>query len=352
MSMPSHYRVTVIGAASLKAKELGSALKERAFPLLWTRLLEDESEPAGSEAERTHRFTEFGDEPALLDAPSAETLAGSDVIFFAGDAAQTERHWALARQSGALLVDLAGYAGGEAGSRLFGPDPASQIQALPLAARPRIAALAHPAALLLVRLLTSLARAGRIDSAVAHVFEPVSERGLPGIQELQQQTLGLLTFKSMPTSVHGVQVAFNLLAALPPDVQPSLADNTARIASHVRQLLAQAGASVPAPALCLLQAPIFHAHVVSLFVRFQEAPTAAALAQALDAPDVQLWPASDGQPDVLGAAGEDRFQVGQPQPDASLPQGIWLHASFDNLRVAALHAVDTAAALLGPEHRQ
>lgn len=333
-------RVTVVGAASLKGKELGSALKDRQFATRWTRLL-DEAEGEISE----HRLTEFGDEAALLDTPSAENFADSDVIFFTGIAAQTEKYWAAARHSGALLIDLSGYAEGETGSLLFGPDP--QAQCATAATLPRIAALAHPAALLLVRLLTTAAQAGPVEAAAATVFEPVSERGMAGIQELQQQTLNLLTFKSAPSSIFGTQVAFNLKAGLSNEVQPTLAGINSRIASHTRQLLAQAGPGIPAPALCTLQAPVFHAHMVLVFVRFAAPMTTERLRDALSqSPAFRLYGNGEGQPDALSAAGEDLFQLGEPQPDASVSNGYWLFVSFDNLRVAALHAVDAASALL------
>lgn len=334
-------RVTVVGAASLKGKELGSALKDRQFPSRWTRLLDD----PGAEESSEHRLTEFADEAALLDTPSAENFAGSDVIFFAGDAAQTEKYWDAARATGALLVDLTGYAEGETGSLLFGPDPQKQYAAA--STPPRIAALAHPAALLLVRLLTAAAQAGPLESAAATIFEPVSERGMAGIQELQQQTLNLLTFKPAPSNIFGSQLAFNLKAGLSEEIKPALATLNARIASHTRQLLAQSAQGIPAPALCLLQAPVFHAHMGSVFVRFAAPTPAARLRDALSqSPAFRLYNQEEGQPDALSAAGEDLFQLGEPQPDASLSNGFWLFASFDNLRVAARHAVDVASALL------
>lgn len=339
--MTESSRVTVVGAASLKGKELGSALKDRQLSTRWIRLLD---EPGEGEADQ-HRLTEFGEEAALLETPSAENFAGSDVIFFAGDAAQTEKYWNDARHSGAVLVDLTGYAEGETGSLLLGPDPQAQCAAA--AARPRIAALAHPAALFLVRLLTAAAQAGPLEAAAVTIFEPVSERGMAGIQELQQQTLSLLTFKSAPSNIFGSQVAFNLKAALSEQIQPPLAAIGARIASHTRQLLAQTAPGIPAPAVCLLQAPVFHAHMVSALVRFAAPTRAERLRDALSqSPAFRLYNAEEGQPDALSAAGEDLFQLGEPQPDASISNGYWLFASFDNLRMAALHAVDAASALL------
>ncbi len=339
--MAESSRVTVVGAATLKGKELGSALKDRQLSTLSVRLLDEADEGESNE----HRLIEFGEEAAFLEAPSAENFAGSDVIFFVGDAAQTEKYWNDARHSGAFLVDLTGYAEGEAGSLLFGPDP--QAQYATALTRPRIAALAHPAALFLVRLLTAAVQAGPIESATVTIFEPVSERGMAGIQELQQQTLRLLTFQSAPSTIFGSQLAFNLKASLNAEIQPALAGISARIASHTRQLLAQSGQGIPAPALCLVQAPVFHAQMVAAFVRFAASTRTERLRDALSqAPAFRLYNPEEGQPDALSAAGEDLFQLGEPQPDASIANGHWLFASFDNLRIAALHAVDVASVLL------
>ncbi len=53
-----------------------------------------------------------------------------------------------------------------------------------------IQVIAHPAAIALALFLTRLQKIANIRRSLAEIFEPVSERGHAGIQELQKQALG------------------------------------------------------------------------------------------------------------------------------------------------------------------
>src|SRR5205807_10553111 len=71
--------------------------------------------------------------------------------------------------------------------------------------------VAHPAATVLALLLLRARNAGTIRTVAATVFEPVSEQGKRGMDELHQQTVNLLSFTSLPKEVFDEQVAFNML---------------------------------------------------------------------------------------------------------------------------------------------
>ena len=72
--------------------------------------------------------------------------------------------------------------------------------------------IASPASIALTLILNRLHPRHPIARVVAHVFEPASERGKPGLDELQQQTVNLLSFKGQPKTIFDAQLAFNLLA--------------------------------------------------------------------------------------------------------------------------------------------
>src|SRR4030095_5311340 len=72
--------------------------------------------------------------------------------------------------------------------------------------------IASPAAIALALILNRLHPLHPIQRSVAHVFEPASERGKPGLDELQQQTINLLSFKGQPKEIFDAQLAFNVLA--------------------------------------------------------------------------------------------------------------------------------------------
>ncbi|MGH9481414.1 MAG: hypothetical protein ACRD1L_04925, partial [Terriglobales bacterium] len=203
------YRVGILGATSLRGKELAGALRERSFPALPPRLF---APSAGAEADTAPErgLVAFDDEPALLETFSPEALAHLDVLFLAGAPDEAGRAWAAAatprgtRAAGALgpapanatlIVDLTSTLESEPGATLAGLEPA------PPSNRSRLVVVAHPAAQALALLLELLAAAGTLQLATATVFEPASERDLPGLQELEQQTLRLLAVQPLPQAV-------------------------------------------------------------------------------------------------------------------------------------------------------
>ena len=58
--------------------------------------------------------------------------------------------------------------------------------------------IAHPAAIALALFMRRLHANDPIRNAVIQIFAPASEHGAPGVHELQQQTVSLLSFKNLP----------------------------------------------------------------------------------------------------------------------------------------------------------
>ena len=56
--------------------------------------------------------------------------------------------------------------------------------------------VAHPAAVVLALLALRGEKAGKIQRMVATVFEPASEHGQKGMDELHEQTVNLLSFQT------------------------------------------------------------------------------------------------------------------------------------------------------------
>ncbi|MGH9467295.1 MAG: Asd/ArgC dimerization domain-containing protein [Terriglobales bacterium] len=328
------YRIAVQGATTLLGKELHAALGARHFPALPAVLV---AAPAASAAEE-RTLAEVGEEAAVLEPCTRETLAGCQAVFLAGTAAEAQAVAALAPES-AALVDLSGGLGEPAreagGTLLTGLE--AKGAAADATTSARVLLPAHPAAQVLAHLLERLQLAGRLQTAVATVFEPVSQRGWAGVQELQQQSLRLLSMQSLPQETFDAQVAFNLRARLGEKAQPSLGSVRRRIAAEVAAL----GAPV-APALSVFQAPVFHASMVSLYVRFAGAVALEAVLGVLTSP--WLTPSAE-YPDMVTTAGTDTIPLGPVRRDET--GGYWLLAGVDNLRRTAFSAADAALAWLG-----
>jgi len=346
--MPSPFRVAIVGAGSLLGQEVGTALRDRRFPMRSPQLLDDlpaadavpHAPTAGDEADRWLRA--FGDEPALMEKPAAEHFEALDVVFFAGDAAQTRRHFEALRGHEALAIDLSGALRDAPQAELLEPGQ----RAGPAAGRrPRLVILPHPAGLAVLAVLRAVHAVAPLSAASVVVVEPASERGQAGVFELQQQTLGLLRFQSLPTAVFDTQVSFNLRAALGAAALPGLVAIGARISHEIAQALQRDGATAPpAPAIQVLQGALFHAHALSICLHTATAVGAAHLQSALQA--AGLFADLPEAPSPVDVAGQDTVQLGPVLADAVAPRCFWIFAAQDNLRRRALGAVDLALTCL------
>src|SRR5512141_2858357 len=91
-SSSSLFRVAVVGAASLKGKEIKDVLADRSFPTGDVKLLDDEESMGQMDA--------VGEEPTFIQQMTPEQLEGVDFTFYAGDEDYTARTWEIAREAG------------------------------------------------------------------------------------------------------------------------------------------------------------------------------------------------------------------------------------------------------------
>jgi aspartate-semialdehyde dehydrogenase len=182
---------------------------------------------------------------------------------------------------------------------------------------------------------------------VATVYEPASEHGQRGMDELHQQTVNLLSFQQLPKNVFDTQVAFNMISRYGETSTPSLEVIERRVLRHFEQI---AGADEPRPALLMVQAPIFHGHAFSIFLEMERSLALGDLAQALTGEHVTITRLASDSPSNVNAAGQGDILVSVGR-DANHENGYWLWAAADNLRIAATTAVETAESMFGSRPR-
>ena len=329
------YRAAIVGAASLKGKELAELLNDRNFPAADIRLLDDDESLGQLEA--------MGDEISFIQRVRAEQFEHVDFAFFASDQESTRRSWRDARDAGSAIIDL---------SAVLEDQPGATVRSLwierergqvaPPELQPGPCVTAHPVAITLALLLLRAQKAGAIRRVVATVFEPASERGQRGMDELHQQTVNLLSFQPLPKEVFDAQVAFNLVARYGQKSHPALDSVEARVLQHYRII---AGASAPDPSLMMLQAPIFHGHATALFLEMANLTELAELSRALAGDHVVVVGSDEDSPSNVSAAGQSDIQI-LLKPDALQPNGVWIWAAADNLRISALTAVECAESMM------
>src|SRR6202521_6482985 len=86
------YRAAIVGAATLKGKEVAEMLNQRNFPAVDVRLLDDDESIGQLEA--------TGDEINFIQSVRGEQFEHVDFTFFAADAECTRPNWQSARAVG------------------------------------------------------------------------------------------------------------------------------------------------------------------------------------------------------------------------------------------------------------
>ena len=99
------------------------------------------------------------------------------------------------------------------------------------------------------------------------------------------------------------------------------------------------------PSLALYQAPIFHSHVISLFVELERDAAEGEVAQALAGDHIAIIGSEEEPPSNVSAAGESAIQLAVKH-DVARRDAVWLWAAADNLKIAALNAVACAQTAL------
>jgi aspartate-semialdehyde dehydrogenase len=93
-----------------------------------------------------------------------------------------------------------------------------------------------------------------------------------------------------------------------------------------------------------VQAPVFHAHTFSIYVELEQSISAGDFSRALAGEHVIVSRSPEDSPSNVNVAGKDEILVAVRR-DPSGENGFWLWAAVDNLRLAALTAVDCASLL-------
>ena len=329
----------LIGSESLLGREIRD-LAATFSPALELRLIAALGEQPG-------KLTLVGDEPALVSGLNAESLAGARAVFLAGSAESSRQALELLdRQPGAAIVDLTGAAEERPDARLRAPLVEAEAEVEEHGV-PAVYVVAHPAAIALALFLRQLQANDAIRRSVIQIFAPASEHGMPGVEELQQQTVSLLSFKTLPRAIFDTQLGFNLLAQYGEEAPLALEDAELRIEHHLATLLGLpgAGGGAPMPSLRLVQAPVFHGYSFSAWVEFDGNPGVEALESGLASASIEVRGSEFEPPTNVGHAGQGGIAVGAIALDRNNPEACWFWLVADNLRLAAENAVAIARQL-------
>jgi aspartate-semialdehyde dehydrogenase len=327
MTAPRTYTIAIVGASSLKGKELKDALTESVFAEAEFFLFDDDETLGQLEA--------VGDEMTFVRALTPGAFERVDFAFFCGTPEQTRKFWREAQDAGASVLDLSFALGPADGAVLMAP----WMQTIP---EPRLDTpayvIGHPAVQMIALAAERIAAVGEVESLDATLLEPASEYDRGAMDELHQQTVKLLSFQPLPQQIYDTQAAFNLLTATSDEAKVSVL----RIEDLVREQYDTLGGLPPLHFQVAL-APVFHGYIIPVHVVLSEMRTVEMVKDALRGPHIELVNAEES-PSNLSVAGQTDVLV-RVRPSGVGGRDFLLWVAGDNLRLMVATAVDAASNL-------
>ena len=314
-------------------------LAERDFPVTELRLF-----ASARSAGRTLDWQ--GTEVAIEDASTAD-YAGLDVVLFSAGGATSKELAPKVAAAGAVVID---------NSSAWRMDPdvplvVAEVNGHAATQRPKgIIANPNCTTMAAMPVLGPLHREAGLKALVVSTYQAVSGGGLAGVAELDEQAkkvvdqAAALTFDGdaveFPTpQKFPAPIAFNVVPKAGSIVDDGLeeTDEEQKLRNESRKIL-----DIPellVSGTCV-RVPVFTGHSLSINASFERPISPDLALQILGyAPGVEL---SD-IPTPLQAAGADPTFVGRIRVDPTVPNGLALFLSNDNLRKgAALNAVQIA----------
>jgi aspartate-semialdehyde dehydrogenase len=325
MERESH-RMVIAGASSLLGAELKSLLEESRLADWDFRLLDEEG-AAGT-------LTEAGGEPAVIQPVEEGSFDKARFIFFTGSAEFTKTNLAGAKLARGRIIDLSGGMPPQCAPMAWFPK-LDELLARDFPAKAPVYTIPSAAGTAATMLTLALSQCG-LRRLVFVWFQPVSEAGRKGIEELESQTGQLLSFQAVGQPVFDAQVAFNMLDRYGSASAQKLNAVRERVRSETKACL---GMSAVMPAIQVIHAPVFYGTTFSACADLDPSANADRVAKACAHTGFALTTPGETGPNNVSAAGETMIQLAMPQADPAHPGTWWFWGAADNLRLPAANAV-------------
>jgi len=317
-------KIVIAGASSLLGSEVKSLLEESRFAV-WDLRLVDEEVVAGT-------LTEAGGEATIIQGMDEDTFRGAGYAFLTGSTVFGKRCLGPAREAGARVIDFSR-------ASLADPDATPWFPRVEVLSGRTVAKHAKTfsvcsAASTAVAMLAFALQGKGLKKLVAVVFQPVSEAGREGIEELETQTSQLLSFQNIGTPVFGTQAAFNLLPRYG-------AESGQNLHERLLQIRAEVSGAVGNPeedakiAVNLVHAPVFYGMTFSAYAELEEKTESAGVTEACKQAGFSLVPATEAAPSNVSVASETSVFLRTPEADSAERGGWWFWGAADNLRLPA-----------------
>lgn len=328
------YNVAIVGATGAVGHEFLKVMEERNFPVGELRLLATERSEGKIMRYRGQDYT--------VHATTKDSFAGVQIALFAGGAASLE-YGSAAVAAGAVVID------NSSNYRYQDDVPLVVPEVNPEDLRWHKGIIANPncSTIQMVVALKPLHDAAKIKRIQVSTYQAVSGAGLPGLEELRQQTEDLNAGRPVQSKVFQHQIAYNVIPQIDVLMDNDYYKEEMKMVWETQKMLHDAELRVSCTAV---RVPVYRSHSESIAIE-TERPLSPEQAREIlaQAPGVQVIddPAHSEYPMPLLASDTDTVYVGRIRKDISTENGLCLWVVADQIRKgAATNAVQIAQLLI------
>lgn len=330
------YTLAVVGATGAVGRQIIEILEQRKFPVKVLRLLASERSVG--------EFIEFKNESLPVQLLDKNSFTDVDIALFCATDSISKEFCPVAVSAGAICIDT---------SSVWRMDDAvplvvSSVNGEALAGYRAKNIVASPAssAVQLSLALKPLLNVSPLVRVVVSTYQPVSEDGQRGVDELRKQCGELLNGRPVKDKIYPHQVAFNCLPHVGEFDSSGYTDAETGLARETAKVLGVENLKLSATAV---RVPVFYGLCQSINVETKDAISAAKARQLFDAmADVDLVDdvKQDEYPMPIDVSGQDSTYVGRIRLDESCANALNMWVAADNLRQGSATNVIQIAKLL------
>jgi len=328
------YNIAIVGASGAVGHEFLKVLAERDFPVGRLRLLATER----SQGKRIN----FRGREYTVEKTTADSFAGMDIALFAGGSASLE-FGPAAMGAGAVVID------NSSNYRYQDDVPLVVPEVNPEDARWHRGIIANPncSTIQLVVALKPLHDAARIKRVICSTYQAVSGAGLPGLEELREQTGQVLNGEPVQPAAFKHQIAFNVIPQIDVLKDDGYYKEELKMVWETRKMFHDPEIRV---ACTCVRVPVFRSHSEAVTIETERPLSPEAARELLaNAPGVVVVddPAQFQYPMPILSSDTDAVYVGRIRRDLSSDNGLMLWVVADQIRKgAATNAVQIAELLV------
>ena len=331
-----NYHIAIVGATGAVGHELLKVLAERNFPVGELTLLASERSEG--------KTIEWQGKEYIVSATTENSFEGVDIALFAGGSAALT-YGPAAVKAGAVVID---------NSSNFRYDPEVPLivpEVNPEDVHWHKGIIANPncSTIQMVVALKPLHDAAKIKRIIVSTYQAVSGAGLPGLSELEQQTVQINRGEEVVPVAFPYQIAFNVIPNIDVLVEDGYYKEEMKMVWETRKMFHDDSIGINATAV---RVPVYRSHSESITIE-TERPLSADQAREIlsNSPNIVVVddPANKKYPMPLFCSDTDEVYVGRIRKDISSDNGnglsLWVVA--DQIRKgAATNAVQIAELLV------